>query len=129
MRSLLCLRKNGIVRLAPDGRVVGDSTLFFRFMGKRVRMANGVGILAQVSGARTLYCTATWIASNRIQIRMEPLRVEAGMDGDPDAGAKWCVAYLRRLEAQMRARPQDIGFRSVHILALLGRLKHYPGAR
>jgi lauroyl/myristoyl acyltransferase len=98
-------------------------------MGKRVRMANGVGVLAQISGARTLYCTATWIASNRIQIRMEPLRVEAGRDGDPDAAAKWCAAYLRRLEAQMRARPQDIGFRSGHILAHRGRLKHYPGAR
>lgn len=125
VKSLLHLRKGGIVKIATDGRVVGDSKLFFRFMGKRVRMANGAGELAVLSGAETLWCSATWAAVDQLRLRLAPMPLPTGVSKE-ETIVKLYRRYLYNMERQMRLSPQDIGFRSGHLLAHRGRLRHYP---
>lgn len=125
VKSLMHLRKNGILRIAPDGRVVGDSALFFNFMGKRVRLARGAAELVALSGAETLWCSATWASTTSIKIRMQPLDMPREAETKEQRIIEWYCEYLRKLERQMRSSPQDIGFRSGHLLAHRGRLKNY----
>ena len=106
-KALLHLRRNGVILVAPDGRW-GSRERVAELLGQRVKLFSGVGELAQLSGAPTCVCHATWTRIDRIRIgvgtQISPQGAgDAWLDG-------WYSGYLDLVSRQMRSRPADLGF-------------------
>lgn len=108
VKSLSYLRDGGPVLCAPDGRI-GTKYLSTRFLGQEVKLFQGIGELARVSQAPTLWYTASWASQERIRVYLEPIMTPG--DLDPEKWIhEWYASYLDKLDQQMRTNPADLGF-------------------
>lgn len=107
-RSLLHLRRNGVILASPEGRS-GARHTEIEFLGQRITLFSGIGELAQVSGAETCLYTATWAKTNRIRITLGPLISPRG--AREVWLSQWNAIYLQFLRTHMRSKPADLGFR------------------
>jgi hypothetical protein len=109
IRSMSHLRRGGILICAPDGRY-GDNYFLTRFLNQEIRIYYGLGELAKLARAPTLWFKAGWTNNDRIRVSLEPLEplCEAGSD---DWTRHWYSAYLDKLALQMRENPADLGLR------------------
>lgn len=110
-KCLLHLRRNGVLRIALDGSVIGGSQTTFNLMGARVNLAMGAGELAILSGAATFGCTSSWASPAEARVQIYPLAV-------PNASSKderivlWYQSLLKNYGSQIRRKPEDIGFKA-----------------
>jgi hypothetical protein len=111
-KSLLQLRKNGIVKIVPDGRHGAQSNgLMLEMNGRRTLLSRGPAELAYLSGAPTLWTEVSWTDSNRLEMRFFSIAPSGDGSNREEWIRLWYRQYLNFVWQNIQRSPRDIGFR------------------
>ncbi len=112
-KAFLKLRKNGMVRLAADGRMGAETSDLEILIGENtVRVAKGAGELACISKSPVCYISAQWRQARSIHVEFRELTVDDSIEQKGAWIKEWYAQFFSFLFKQIILKPEDIGFRS-----------------